>query len=221
MHDERSSRCEQSVPPSSPQTFDMLVLGSNQAHAPSLQVRELVDKARQETGSDQVGAWQPLCLPFREQPLHARRRKLSHASDLCNSAAGRRPCTHLWVHTHSLVQHHPCTCLQVDLLGHSAGGWLARAFIGQEQYKDGMNSSDMDPHPAVRSLITLGTPHTPPPPEKARLAHVALSISLHAGPRGPLPPRPDARISAWRTHVEVKAPAPPPPQPQPPFTTTS
>jgi hypothetical protein len=57
---------------------------------------------------------------------------------------------------------------QVDLIGHSAGGWLGRAFIGQEQYKGSTDSSYDEPHEAVRSLITLGSPHTPPPPEKVR-----------------------------------------------------
>eukprot|EP00887_Chlorella_sp_A99_P001212 scaffold14.g1212.t1 len=60
-----------------------------------------------------------------------------------------------------------CKADQVDLIGHSAGGWLGRAFIGQQQFKEGPDSSDFEPHEAVRSLVTLGTPHTPPPPEKA------------------------------------------------------
>lgn len=64
---------------------------------------------------------------------------------------------------------------QVDLLAHSAGGWLGRAFIGQEQYKDGaslsadtLGSGDLEPHPAVRALVTLGTPHSAPPPDKIK-----------------------------------------------------
>lgn len=63
---------------------------------------------------------------------------------------------------------------KVHLVGHSAGGWLARAFVG------GASGSGVDPrghaidsvddaslllpHPAVASLTTLGTPHRPPPP---------------------------------------------------------
>lgn len=54
----------------------------------------------------------------------------------------------------------------VHMVGHSAGGWLARAFIGAERFKakgSGGGSSDFEPHPAVRSLVTLGTPNTPAP----------------------------------------------------------
>lgn len=64
---------------------------------------------------------------------------------------------------------------QVDLVAHSAGGWLARAFLGQVEYREGLNASadtlgsaDLEPHPAVRALVTLGSPHTPPPPEKVK-----------------------------------------------------
>ncbi|GAB4822294.1 hypothetical protein N2152v2_009340 [Parachlorella kessleri] len=59
-------------------------------------------------------------------------------------------------------------CDQVDLVAHSAGGWLGRAFIGQQQYKGGTDSSDDEPHEAVRALVTLGTPHTGTPAEKGR-----------------------------------------------------
>ncbi|PSC68465.1 GPI inositol-deacylase PGAP1-like isoform B [Micractinium conductrix] len=65
---------------------------------------------------------------------------------------------------------------QVDLVAHSAGGWLARAFIGQGEYRQGganasedtLGSAELEPHPAVRALVTLGTPHTPPPPDKVK-----------------------------------------------------
>lgn len=72
----------------------------------------------------------------------------------------------------------------------AAGGWLARAFIGQQQYKgppellvsaDTLGSGDLEPNPAVRSLVTLGTPHTPPPPDKVRAAHAALGAGLGCG----------------------------------------
>lgn len=65
----------------------------------------------------------------------------------------------------------------------AAGGWLGRAFLGQGQFKDGaalsadtLGSADSEPHPAVRAVVTLGTPHTPPPADKARVqgAHGCL-----------------------------------------------
>jgi pimeloyl-ACP methyl ester carboxylesterase len=79
---------------------------------------------------------------------------------------------------------------KVDIVAHSAGGWLARAYIagytgsnenhnvllssgGQGNARaifssdsyDDANCSDTptpQPHPAIRALVTLGTPHSPP-----------------------------------------------------------
>jgi hypothetical protein len=51
--------------------------------------------------------------------------------------------------------------------------------LGQAQYKDGgasldtLGSGEEEPHGGVRSLITLGTPHTPPPPDKVRRRRLA------------------------------------------------
>lgn len=62
-------------------------------------------------------------------------------------------------------------CDQVHLVGHSAGGWLARAFIGGAYgtTRDTKNiDSNESPHPQVKSLVTLGTPHFPPPPHKSK-----------------------------------------------------
>lgn len=50
---------------------------------------------------------------------------------------------------------------QVDLVGHSAGGWLARAYLADEKYGAGVESNA--PNPAVRTLVTLGAPHLAPP----------------------------------------------------------
>ncbi|GBF96015.1 hypothetical protein Rsub_08830 [Raphidocelis subcapitata] len=55
---------------------------------------------------------------------------------------------------------------QVHLLGHSAGGWLGRAFIGGAHGSGveagaGDSHAPLRPHPAVSSLTTLGTPHRP------------------------------------------------------------
>ena len=57
----------------------------------------------------------------------------------------------------------------MDLVGHSAGGWLARAFLGDDKYFDASESSvsgptEGGPNRAVRSLVSLGAPHLAPPP---------------------------------------------------------
>lgn len=48
--------------------------------------------------------------------------------------------------------------MQVDLVGHSAGGWLARAYLADEKYH-----GTQLPARAVRTLVTLGAPHLAPP----------------------------------------------------------
>ncbi len=45
---------------------------------------------------------------------------------------------------------------QVNLIGHSAGGWISRIYLGAQLYCDRAWSG----HPLVKTLITLGTPHT-------------------------------------------------------------
>lgn len=45
---------------------------------------------------------------------------------------------------------------QVNLIGHSAGGWIARIYLGAEPYCDRTWSGQ----PLVNTLMTLGTPHT-------------------------------------------------------------
>jgi len=45
---------------------------------------------------------------------------------------------------------------EVALLGHSAGGWLGRAFLGAQR-EGGAGG------PAVRVMVSLGTPHSAPP----------------------------------------------------------
>ncbi len=45
---------------------------------------------------------------------------------------------------------------QVNLIGHSAGGWISRIYLGAESYYDRAWSG----HPLVKTLVTLGTPHT-------------------------------------------------------------
>jgi hypothetical protein len=44
---------------------------------------------------------------------------------------------------------------QVNLIGHSAGGWLSRIYLGEKPYGDRVWYGK----PLVKKLITLGTPH--------------------------------------------------------------
>ena len=70
---------------------------------------------------------------------------------------------------------------QVDLVCHSAGGWLARAYLGGALNEVNWNSAARrlkgnakegdavppkhpTPHPSVRRIVTLGSPHLAPPP---------------------------------------------------------
>eukprot|EP00198_Chlamydomonas_reinhardtii_P000657 XP_001689992.1 predicted protein [Chlamydomonas reinhardtii] len=85
---------------------------------------------------------------------------------------------------------------QVVLVGHSAGGWLGRAYLADPRYQhqDGAGGDDAAtsaaasnsasaaaatsrpppgtqgsrPNPRVRAMVTLGTPQRPPPAEKKR-----------------------------------------------------
>jgi pimeloyl-ACP methyl ester carboxylesterase len=52
---------------------------------------------------------------------------------------------------------------QVNLIGHSAGGWIARIYLGEQPYTihgDGDNSAPLwNQRSGIATLITLGTPH--------------------------------------------------------------
>jgi broad specificity phosphatase PhoE len=68
----------------------------------------------------------------------------------------------------------------VVLVCHSAGGWLGRAFLGDPQWFDGAaqdkgqpGTISPTPNPWVQGLVTLGTPHMPPPAGVALLAVTA------------------------------------------------
>jgi pimeloyl-ACP methyl ester carboxylesterase len=45
---------------------------------------------------------------------------------------------------------------QVNLIGHSAGGWISRIYLGDQPYCDQKWAGQ----PQVKTLITLGTPHS-------------------------------------------------------------
>ncbi|MCJ8279426.1 MAG: alpha/beta hydrolase [Rivularia sp. ALOHA_DT_140] len=49
---------------------------------------------------------------------------------------------------------------QVNLIGHSAGGWISRIYLGEVAYgKNNLNLLTWKAHPKVATLVTLGTPH--------------------------------------------------------------
>ncbi|BAY64266.1 hypothetical protein NIES22_43610 [Calothrix brevissima NIES-22] len=51
-------------------------------------------------------------------------------------------------------------CSQINLIGHSAGGWISRIYLGEKPYgRNPLASSLWQAHPLVANLITLGTPH--------------------------------------------------------------
>lgn len=62
----------------------------------------------------------------------------------------------------SVLQQHGAS--QVNLIGHSAGGWLARIYLGEKAYEvhpvDLHRRSTWAAHSQVATLISLGTPHT-------------------------------------------------------------
>jgi len=79
----------------------------------------------------------------------------------------------------SIAAHPGAT--QVDLVCHSAGGWLARAYLGgalnevnwnsaarrlkgNAKEGDAVPAKHPTPHPSVRRIVTLGSPHLAPPP---------------------------------------------------------
>lgn len=51
-----------------------------------------------------------------------------------------------------LQQYNTC---QINLIGHSAGGWISRIYLGEKPYC----SQVWQAHPQVATLVTLGTPH--------------------------------------------------------------
>ena len=54
-------------------------------------------------------------------------------------------------------------CDRINLVGHSAGGWIARIYIGEENYdihqSDRQRTTPRSARSHVSKLLTLGTPH--------------------------------------------------------------
>lgn len=52
---------------------------------------------------------------------------------------------------------------QINLIGHSAGGWISRIYLGEKPYTIHGDVTQADglwqAHPSVATLVTLGTPH--------------------------------------------------------------
>lgn len=71
---------------------------------------------------------------------------------------------------------------QVTVLAHSAGGWLARAFLAAEHHFDlsEEHTANSTHNRAVRGLLTLGTPHVAAPPSKWDMTGGALTwVNTH------------------------------------------
>lgn len=66
---------------------------------------------------------------------------------------------------------------QVTLLAHSAGGWLARAFLGADRHFDSREemASGTAHNRAIKGLVTLGSPHVAPPASARDMTGGALS----------------------------------------------
>ena len=58
--------------------------------------------------------------------------------------------------------------LQVTLVAHSAGGWLARAFVADPLYFASPAADPSCPHAGVAAIVTLGSPQSPPAPGLGR-----------------------------------------------------
>ena len=60
-----------------------------------------------------------------------------------------------------MLQQHDCS--QINLIGHSAGGWISRIYLGEKPYLIHGDATEADrlwyAHPSVNTLVTLGTPH--------------------------------------------------------------
>ncbi len=71
------------------------------------------------------------------------------------------------------------TSPKMILVGHSAGGWLARAALGylSQSSREDETSPPIIPLECILGLVTLGTPHIPPPPQIMDMTRGALRIT--------------------------------------------
>ena len=60
-------------------------------------------------------------------------------------------------------QREKYNAFKVNLVGHSAGGWIARIYLGEKPYNIHRDVTELEglwhAHPYVATLVTLGTPH--------------------------------------------------------------
>lgn len=78
------------------------------------------------------------------------------------TAFGGRPVTFILEQLDQVVKQtmERCDTKQVNLIGHSAGGWISRIYIGEVPYSgSGMTQYAYKAYPSVATLVSLGTPH--------------------------------------------------------------
>lgn len=91
-----------------------------------------------------------------------------------NRASATRPAFGWYLHLMSLaIRKNDADDDDIVLIGHSAGGWLARAAMGYYCSLLSINNKKA----GVVGLVTLGTPHLPPPPEVMDMTRGALRIT--------------------------------------------
>jgi triacylglycerol esterase/lipase EstA (alpha/beta hydrolase family) len=74
-----------------------------------------------------------------------------------------RPVTSIVQKLDSTVKQvlHQYNVPQINLIGHSAGGWISRIYLGEQPYtgRNGVKPHLWQAYPLISTLISLGTPH--------------------------------------------------------------